>query len=114
MPDLPTGRIEKVQHRREGDDEQNRLESLEERLHAHARDAHGDHERQNKQPVGKIALRRKKCHDVEHCDKELGARVELMGERVAGEILSKRDVLQHFLPPPLLSAMSSLLSSSTV
>ena len=114
VEDLRAGRVEEIQQRCKGDDEQNRLQALEERLRAHVRDAHGDHERQNEQSVGDKALRSEERHNIEHRDKELCARVEPVGERIAREILSQRDILQHFLPPPFFSAISSALSSSTV
>ncbi len=56
---------------------------------------------------------RKMRYDIKNGRQQLGARVEPVGERVAGKILAERDVLQH-MAAPSSQREQLLLSSATV
>ena len=82
------------------DDKQQRLQALEQRARANARQRDCGDEKREHDCVGNDPLCKEQRHDVDDDHQQLCARVKPVDDGVAGKILAECDVFKHGHGPP--------------
>ena len=90
-----------VENRRKNHNEQKRLQSFEDKGCRHSRQQHRAKDQKCRQKVRVNRLCQKQSHNDRQRQYDLNPRVQPVDHRIAGKILSERNITKHLFSPPL-------------
>ena len=93
--------VKEIQQRRQHDDKEHRLQALENIPETDVRDGHTDQCDRNHQEIRTPALCVEERNDIQNNQDQLGSGIQPVYHRIAREILSECDVLQHPATSPV-------------